>query len=95
MEGLSQDQFKVNHLHNRIATLVARYEEEISNGAIQLQLLAQDRDQTQQKAESLAHELTVQNAEVARLRALCEENGVNYGPQAPDVVAGEVETQDE
>lgn len=95
METISHDQFKVDHLRQRIAALTLKHEDEVLEYAIQLQLVIQERDNLGQQGGQLAHELTVQNAEVARLRALCEENGVNYGPQAPDVVVGEVETQDE
>lgn len=92
MEGLSHDQFKVNHLLSRIATLTTRYEEEIANDAVQLQLLVQDRDQVQQTAEALARELENQTAEVERMRKICEENGVNYGPDAEPVAEGETQS---
>lgn len=90
MEEITHDQFKANHLRQRIAALTVKHEDEVLEYATQLQLMVQERDDLRQKAGQLANELVNQNAEVSRLRALCEENGVE-----PDVVVDEVENNNE
>lgn len=65
MEEISQDQYKVQHLKQRISELVADYEEKMATGAVQLQMYAQQNADLHTQVQQL-------QAEVARLSEPCD-----------------------
>lgn len=55
--GMTQDRFRVNHLRRRLAELTVHHEDELAEKAIQMQLLAQQKDELQQSLSRLSEEL--------------------------------------
>jgi hypothetical protein len=55
-EGISPDQFRANHLKQRLAEVVSEYEEKISRMALQIQALSQAYDELRVHAQRLEEE---------------------------------------
>lgn len=55
--GMSPEQFKINHLLQRVAAITAEYEDKMANGTMQLQMLVQERDALKAKVDDLTSQL--------------------------------------
>lgn len=53
MSEVSPEQFKINHLNQRIAAIVIDYEDKIANLVINNQVLRQERESLQQQIQEL------------------------------------------
>lgn len=60
--SMTPEEYKINHLKQRIAEITVEYEERLANGSIQLQMLVQERDDLAQRLAS--HESDSKDAEV-------------------------------
>lgn len=70
---ISQEQFKLDHLRKRVAAMTIRHEDEMTQAAVTIQILIQDRDAARAEVQSLAGQLAELKAELERLKEPCEE----------------------
>jgi hypothetical protein len=67
-QGVSHEEYKLQHMKARIGEITGEYEERLANGAVQLQMLVQERDQALAAVEALQVQLMMKEDELSKLR---------------------------
>lgn len=65
---MSVDQFKVQHLRERIASLTLKFEDDLAVSAVSLQVLSQRLETAQQELQEACQLLVEKDAEINRLK---------------------------
>lgn len=73
-QSVSAEQFTINHLRQRIAKITLDHEDDLSQAAVERQLMLQANAELKKQVESLS-------AEVLRLESLCKENDIEVEPE--------------
>jgi hypothetical protein len=79
MEAVSHEQFKIQHLKQRIAVLTVEHEDTMADKAVELQLAVQKVEEWQGHARTMAQQVQERDATIETLKALLEENGIEHG----------------
>jgi hypothetical protein len=79
MEAVSHEQFKIQHLKQRIAVLTVEHEDSMADKAVELQLAVQKVEEWQGHARTMAQQVQERDATIETLKTLLEENGIEHG----------------